>query len=607
MKNTKKLLSSQLKKFFDDMLSLEGYDLNLSKISRDYWRSSFGSDSDVAKIWGTFNLFRDDVLGDIYEHVKFKKKVVHIYKKLYEENIDKFESDIPPLELFKVGRYGLTVSIIKRCRLTVEDIHTMAIKDRKFLKIVNSKPKPVKKITREDIYVVKSDQNNDKPKRYFISSILPEAFLDTKFFESILNYCRITKAELVILPMRGIHHTHKHYSEEVMAVADKFVTEYYVNDNLKVLEAQIPPMSPDPISLSMRLAKSTSLIVASPKQDFKALPVLDVNKPWSIWTTGVLTTRAYPKTASGFKGEIETVLGGLILEVDPKTNRFYCRQVQANEDGSFYDLDKCYSASSVTQASAEYLYVGDVHSGFTMGYARKASVEMANRLKVKNVGGGDWLDSYSISHHHKNKIKTKVLKQERQDRKHVSTLEMELRSLAEELKLWLDSLHPDISIDIIKSNHDEHLDRYLEEQRWIDDPINFRISLDLAGAYLDGKNPIRYWIEKNYPELQQRINWLERDTIKRVSAKDILVSQHGDIGPNGSRSTNKNAEWSLQECVLGHSHSPSVTRIVKRVGTLALDLEYIVGASSHQVVNCLVYYNGNYQMLWVGSDGKWHL
>jgi hypothetical protein len=559
------------------------------------------------KIWGTFNNFKEDVLGNIYNNPRFQRKVIEVYKKIYIDYINDFKSKIPPYKIFESGKYGLTKHIISCCFRNIENLHNLAIKDKKFNKIVNEKPVQPKKLTREDIYVVKLAQESDKPKRYFISSIMPESFLDKNFFASILNYCKVMKAELVILPMRGIHHTHKHYSEEVMSVADKFVTEYYINSNLKVLEAQIPPMSPEPIALSLRLAKYTSLIVASPKQDFKALPVLDLNKPRSIWTTGVLTTRDYPKTASGFKGEIETVIGGLILEVDPKTNRFYCRQVQANEDGSFYDLDKCYSKNSVTQVSGEYLYVGDVHSGFTLDYARSASIDMANRLNVKCVGGGDWFDCYSISHHHKNKIKTKVLKHERQDRKHVSTLSTELKSLAEELKLWVKGLNPGIGIDIIKSNHDEHLDRYLEEQRWIDDPINFRVSLDLAGAYLDGKNPIQYWIEKNYPELINRVNWLKRDDVKRVSSKQILVSQHGDIGPNGSRSTNKNAEWSLQDCVLGHSHSPSVTRIVKRVGTLALGLEYMVGPSSHQVVNCLIYPNGNYQMLWIANDGKWHL
>lgn len=594
-----------MKDLFTESLKGEGK-LDFGKVQRDYWRSNVPGYRLVEITWGSFDSFKTEAIGIWYEHPDFINRVISLYIKYYLENSDAFKSEIMPSRYF--AKYaGFKDGVVARTFPRYTTLHDAAVKKSSQLRKVIAEKIANKPVTREDIHVVKSDHSNKKSKRYFISSILPESFLDKEFFASVLYYCKITGAELVILPMRGIHHTHKHYSEEVMAVADKFVTEYHINDNVKVLEAQIPPMCPDPIALALRLAKDSSLILASPKQDLRSLPVLNTDKPKSIWTTGVLTSRLYPKTASGFKGELDSVLGGLILEVDPKTDRFYCRQVQANSDGSFYDMNKRYSATKVVPAKAAYLYVGDVHSGFTLDYARKASIEMANDLGVKCVGGGDWMDCYSISHHHEKKIKTKVLKQERHDRKHVSTLQNELDTLAKELLLWVSKLKPGVTIDVIKSNHDEHLDRYIEEQRWFNDFLNYRVSLDLAGAYLDGKNPIQHWVESNYPDLKGKINWLARDSAKRVSDKYILVSQHGDLGPNGSRSTNKNAEWSYLNCILGHSHSPSVMRVVKRVGTLALGLEYVIGASSHQVMNCAVYENGNYQMLWVANDGKWHL
>jgi hypothetical protein len=461
-------------------------------------------------------------------------------------------------------------------------------------------------MTREDIHIVKNTIKHKKVQKIFFSAIIPNSTLDKPFFNSIQTFLKEEGAELGILPMRGIHHTHKEYSPEVSALSNYYVTEHFITDKLKAMDAQIPPMSPDPIAISKRLAKNFSLIVAHPKQNMASLPVLDTTKPKVILSTGVLTKRKYPRTASGFKGELDSVLGGVIIETDPSSDLFFWRFVQANSDGSFYDLDKQYMPDgTVKKASAEYLYTGDVHSGFVLDYARKATIEMANALNVKTVGGGDWLDFYSASHHHEHNINVKVLKQKK--RKDIATIESELDTLIEEIKKWDKGLNKGMTIDIIQSNHDEHLLRYLENQRFFNDVLNYRISLDLAGYYLDGKYPIQEYITKKCPELKPRINWVPRTQVKRVSAKKILVSQHGDLGPNGSKSTNNNAEWSYQECVLGHSHSPSVLRSVYRVGTLALGLEYQKGPSSWQVVNCVIFPNGARQLIWVAPDGRWRL
>lgn len=461
------------------------------------------------------------------------------------------------------------------------------------------------RISRKDINIVKRNKPEGDVKRLFVSSVLPDAILDRRFFASVQNFCKREKAELVILPMRGIHHTHKHYSKLVEQMADKFVTEYYVTDNLKILEAQIPPMAAQPCQIAKRLANQYNLIVAHPKQDMISLPTIHKNKPRTVISTGVLTTRKYPKTASGFKGELDAIVGGVILEIETKTNKVFWRFVQSNHDGSFYDIGRHYTPDGgLKRVIPSYLYIGDIHPGFTENYAIRGTIDMARSLKIPEIGGGDWFDAYSISHHHKNNINVKVHKQERYDK--LRSLKDELNNLGDELTKWTD-LMPHTKIDIIQSNHNEHLNRYLHEQRFFDDAINYRISLELAAAYLDDLDPIKYWIDKNYPNLKNKINWLTRNTIKRVSSKSILVSQHGDRGPNGSKSSNENAEWSFQDCVLGHTHSPSVLRGVFRVGTLALNMEYLSGPSSWQVMNCIIYPNGARQMIWIDEKGRWHL
>lgn len=460
------------------------------------------------------------------------------------------------------------------------------------------------KFQRTDLEIIR--KNDSEKDIIFVTCILPESNLNQPFWKSVKTLEKKRNAEIVLLTMRGIHHEHKYYSPEVQELYRYYATEFHLCSNLKALDIQEPPQSPDPTLKGLQHTENGSIIIASPKQNFRSVPVMDRLKPKSVISTGTITTRKYAKTHSGFLAEKDAVIGGVIVEIDRKTDTFFWRFVRANYDGSFYDLDNHYCPDgTVKKISAEYLVVGDVHSGFTDDYARKASIEMANLLKVKTVGGGDWMDCYSISHHHEHNMKVKVQKMEQKG--HVATLENELNFLGKELSLWKKGLNEGIEIDIIASNHHEHLDRYFAEKRFFNDVPNYKLALELARIDLDDINPIKYYIEKHFPELRKGINWLTRKTIKYVSTKRILVSEHGDNGPNGTRSTNANAEYSLQACVLAHSHSPSVLRKVFRVGTLALELEYQKGASSHQNMNCVIYKNGARQMIWISPDGRFKL
>lgn len=565
-----------------------------SPVTRDFWREySKNVPGNIAeKYFGGFSK------GTRTMHEKFMLEIKTAFFKKITKHV---ERNHDPVVL------TLTKSLTEESKAIFGELQNFDLEFRK----ISSDTRTVKyfganTLSREDLHIVKSTIRHKKVQRIFFSAILPESTLDKPFFSSIQTYMKEENCELGILPMRGIHHTHTEYNKEVSALSNYFVTEHFITSKLKAMDAQIPPMSPDPIAISKRLAKNYSLIVAHPKQNMMSLPVLDITRPKVILSTGVLTKRKYPRTASGFKGELDSVLGGVIIETDPDSDLFFWRFVQANKDGSFYDLGKQYMPDGIVKkVSAEYLYTGDVHSGFVLDYARKATIDMANTLDVKTVGGGDWLDFYSASHHHEHNINVRVLKQ--QKRKDISTIESELDTLIEEINRWDKDLNPNIKIDIIQSNHDEHLLRYLENQRFFNDILNYRISLDLAGYYLDGKYPIEEYVNKKCPGLKNRINFVSRNEVKRVSSKKILVSQHGDIGPNGAKSTNNNAEWSYQECVLGHSHSPSVLRSVYRVGTLALGLEYQKGPSSWQVMNCVIYPNGARQMIWIAPDGRWRL
>ena len=455
--------------------------------------------------------------------------------------------------------------------------------------------------TRDAIESVRSDIGKKGNRVYLFTAAMPQSEFFEPGWRSMQTCKKHRKAEIGIMMMRGIHSTHTHYSPELVALSDLWFTEFEVCENLNVRDIQLTPMKVEPLdSHAFHEAGERSLIIAHPKQHMKSVAVIDKLRPRSLYSTGVITKREYPRTGSGYRAQRESVLGGLIVEVE-HTGRFWVRQFQFNADGSFADNGKRYHPDGrVTNESPIHLYAGDIHGGYTHGYARETTIRMIKSLGIKHMSAGDWFDGTSISHHTQHRIKARYQRPE-----NMNTLEKELHTWAREILQWDKNLPKDVRIDIIRSNHDEHLDRYLDEERYTGQPENILMAAELQQQFLLDKNPLQYFAERHYPKLAGRLTWFERGQEERISLKRILISDHGDIGPNNSKNTNSNSRVSLFASNLGHSHSPSIFGEVWRAGTLATDMPYArKKTSSWQVTNIVTYADGMRQMYWVAPDGK---
>jgi hypothetical protein len=158
---------------------------------------------------------------------------------------------------------------------------------------------------------------------------------------------------------------------------------------------------------------------------------------------------------------------------------------------------------------------------------------------------------------------------------------------------------------IVKSNHDEFLDRYLASGYYVKDPENHRYALDLAAAAMDGHDPLRFAIENIGIKYPDRVRWLDRDEDYKIAG--IQLGAHGDLGANGARGNIKNTEAAYTESITGHSHSPEILRGAWQVGTSSfLKLNYNRGPSSWLHTSCLLYADGSRQLI-NSLKGKWRL
>ena len=152
-------------------------------------------------------------------------------------------------------------------------------------------------------------------------------------------------------------------------------------------------------------------------------------------------------------------------------------------------------------------------------------------------------------------------------------------------------------ITIVKSNHDEALERYIKEGRWKDDEENLYDALDLVKAYMDGKDPLRVLIEEKVKfKSDADIKWLTRDEDYMVYG--IENGAHGDLGANGSRGSLRNIESAYYKATVGHSHTAGIWRLVYQVGTSTYrKLHYNRGPSSWTNTMCIEYPNGARQLV----------
>jgi hypothetical protein len=426
--------------------------------------------------------------------------------------------------------------------------------------------------------------------KYFVTSVIAGAGVNMPFLKAALNYCKVNDAKLIILPMIGVSGNKAEYPEVLHEYFHLFSSEYSFCSKLVAADFHLRPQQIQPLTGLPRLGrKEYSLIVASPKQDMIVCPNIYGKYPHIIHSTGSLsTTETYKENRAGRFAEQDHVTGGLIVEVQ-SSDLFHIRQIQYKEN-CFYDLGVKYTETENTFEGVEAIYAGDFHAGFQDQDAVDCTKEMIRLYKPKYFFTGDVLDCYSISHHHEHNI---ILQSSRP--KHVETLELELHNMIKDIKNILES-SPDVKFVRVKGNHDEHLERYLRDCSFARDRHNYKIAIELTHYLLNEEDPIKFWTQKNYPELNDKIIWLSRDDDFRIAG--IQLANHGDLGPNGSRGSAAGLEVSYGVSVVGHSHSPKIQRSTWVVGTLSnLRLEYNRGPSSWLHSNCLVYKTGQRQMI----------
>lgn len=330
------------------------------------------------------------------------------------------------------------------------------------------------------------------------------------------------------------------------------------------------------------------------------------------YTTGTVTLRNYIQRKAGLKAEFHHCYGALLVEVDADGN-WFCRQLNADSDGTFYDLDLKVERGVVSvNHHVEAITWGDIHVAEQEPWVLDLAFRkdgMLDELQPKAQFLHDVLHFRGRSHH-------EIKNPHAMFRRHcqgVTDVRKECLDVVAFLAGWAG--RPWCQSYVVDSNHHHHLGRWLAEQNGLYDSGNAKFWIAIQKRVYDaiaGDQQVNYlslvFDELGYTPSIDRVRMLGEDeslVICPDAHGGIECGAHGDYGPNGSRGSAQNLSKMGRRANIGHSHSACIVDGVYQTGTCGtLRPDWTHGPSSWSHSHIVTYQNGKRAIVTMWN-GKW--
>lgn len=431
-------------------------------------------------------------------------------------------------------------------------------------------------------------------KKYIITWAQNATPVHKGFFDSLETYAKHNKAEIVVIPGRYKNPT-SHWSKKAESEDwwDERILPYLCANRRKLCknlevhgDIRVSPTATRPLTGFESYSGTSSAIFGHPKIQFQTIPRAAA-LPRIFTTTGACTKPNYTDSKAGKKGELHHITGACVVEVTSK-GTYHIRQVNADKSGKFTDMDFEYSGTTATTAKqAAGLVLGDLHLSSMSTDRFKTLIEMCKELDPRNIVVHDALDFSGRSHH------SAHLWHKRCREGVLGSVEYELHITCERLA-QLQQVAP---VYVVPSNHDAHLDQWL--QKFPDnDPKNIPIWVKMWNEYFSGdKRPA-------FVRAASKTGATFGKVDESYAIRGIECGYHGDRGINGSRGGIMQFAKLGARTVTGHAHSPAILHGAYQVGTSSpLKLGYNSGPSGWLNTHCIIYDTGKRTLL-TQIDGK---
>jgi hypothetical protein len=468
-----------------------------------------------------------------------------------------------------------------------------------------------------------------KNRKFIFTGAQNNAEVHEDFFKNLKAYAALIDADIVVGP--GTYET-AWWSENNPMVRsyDSKIQEYLcfgqmeIGDNFVFCgEMNMLPTASKPISDLTTYSRGKWAVFPHAKIQLKSVPSTNPNiQAHQVMTTGLVTKPKIIPRKAGIKSIFHHIIGATIVEFDNDGDLF-CRQINADDDGSFYDVEYFVNKGKVSKHSGiKTIVVGDIHtrklnpdnakSVFGIDYKTgdTKSGSIVEILKPKNILLHDLFDNETRNHHH---VHDNAYSYEMAYRGRDSVLSEVVDSAN-----FLEKIKSTVStITVIESNHDIGLEKYIREGRYRNDGINIRFGLQLEDAYLNWKEKVataldnnekpetfsllEYSIKKSNKNLKS-INWVHDG--QSLLIDDIECGNHGFRGANGSRGTVSGYAQLGKRMTIADKHSPEICDGVYVSGCMNLHHGYNKGPSGWAIA-CVIQYPNSKRSIITLQNGKW--
>lgn len=442
------------------------------------------------------------------------------------------------------------------------------------------------------LIAAKSKEFNKEKKRFIITWAQNDTPVHEKFISNIEKYAEFIDADIHVIAGRYKNptsvFTDKKYDTWEPRI-EKYLdaNRHNVHKYVSIMsDVKIQPTANDPMTGLQGMSGVNSCVFGSPKVQMEMIPVLEGHLPKMMVTTGACTISNYTDSKSGKKGEFHHTLGFVVIEIKDESV-FFLRQVTATDDGDFTDLyhrtvydSKKDESKIVRIEKIEAIVLGDLHYGKHDQVVIDSTFDLMAKISPNHVVLHDVFDGDSINHH---EIKDPFAQYEKEINGR-NSLKREIDALLKGLEDF-----QDYNVVIVRSNHDDFIDRWLKDTDWRKTvtPKNSLEYMQFASALLTGeadKGIIPYVINKRFPEFKA----LGRE--ESYVVKGWELGQHGDIGSGGSRGSLAQFRKLNTKIIVAHYHAPGRKDGALSVGTTThLRIGYNKGASawlqSHVIIH----------------------
>jgi len=456
-------------------------------------------------------------------------------------------------------------------------------------------------IESEQFKVAKTREVDKSKNKYIITWAQNATPIHDKLFNNILAYSEFINASIHVIAGRYKNPTSvwssKQESDEWW---DNKVVQYLdanrhdLHKYMSIMsDIKIQPTAVNPMSGMAGVSGVNSCVFGHPRVQLEVVPVLEGQKPKMMLTTGSITKKNYTDSKAGAKGEFHHTFGFVVLEIDD-TDTFHVRQVTADDKtGNFSDLFYRVEDGNVSELTEiEAIVLGDLHCGHHDEMVLKETFDLMRKVTPKHVILHDVFDGDSISHH---QMKDPFL-QYGKEIQGTNDLGLEIGNMMS----ILDNFRSFENVVIVRSNHDDFLDRWLKNEDWKKQPtfknapLYMELSSKLLKQYGKGEQHVIGVIPELINEKFPKFITLGRNASYKVKGWEL--STHGDLGTSGSRGSLEQFRKLNTKIIVGHYHTPGRKDGSLAVGTSTkLRVGYNLGPSSWVQSHVIIHKDGRAQ------------